>query len=149
MLRTLGILCIAAVFGVMAATTSACVIGLATGTNTWCGLPLIWFVGFPVAIVFAIVLGLPAALIFRKFHLTRWWQFSIGGALIAGPFWLDLAQPFASARWQQSGFFDSLIYLGSGTLAGLFFWWLSAKLRPKLSNPAVNTDAPQAARRLP
>ena len=47
--------------------------------------------------------------------------------MFAVPFWYSLAQPFESARWVQSGFFDSINYLGSGVLAGLAFWWLAIR----------------------
>ena len=146
MLRILGLSCLAAILGVVTATSSTCGVGLASGTDTWCGLQWVWLVGFPTAIAFALVVGFPAALLYRKLGLTRWWQFLAGGALIATPYWFAMAEPFTSVRWQQSGFFDSLNYLGSGALAGIWFWWLSHRAP---SNPAVKRDAPQAARPLP
>jgi hypothetical protein len=143
MIRISVLMCLAAILGVVVATSSSCVVGLGTGTGTWCGLPWFWLVGFPVALVSTLLLGVPTAFIFRKFHFERWWQFIIGGAAVAVPFWYQLAQPFGSARWQQSGFFDTLNYLGSGAFGGLFFWWLLRKLDGELSNQSLNTDAPK------
>ena len=127
MLRVIGLLCLAAVIGVAIATAGTCGVGLLTGTSTWCGLPLYWLFGFPPAIAFAVALGFPAYLVFRRLGLRSWWQFTLGGLLSAVPFWYSLAQPFESARWVQSGLFDSLNYLGSGALAGLVFWWLAVR----------------------
>lgn len=149
MRRTLALLCIAAVLGVVTATSSTCGIGLIAGTTTWCWMPGLWLFAFPVATVFAVVLGFPAALLYRRLGLVRWWQFAVGGAVIAVPFWFEAALPFASPRWQQSGFYDSLNYLGSGLFGGLWFWFL-LRWRSKMPfNPTVERDAPQAARPSP
>ena len=134
MLRIMLFSCLAAILGVVTATGSACGIGLASGTDTWCWLGWVWLIAFPTAIAFALFIGLAAALLYRKLGLTHWWQFLIGGTLIAIPYWLAMAEPFASVRWEQSGFFDSLNYLGSGALGGIWFWWLS---RRAPSNPAL------------
>jgi hypothetical protein len=123
---------VAAVIGVSVATSASCGIGLLAGTSTWCGLPLFWMVGWPIAGIAAVVLGLPIYLAFRCLGLVRWWQFALGGAFLAVPFWYLLAQPFSSTRWASSGLYDSLNYLGSGSLAGFAFWWLSGRL-PKPS----------------
>jgi hypothetical protein len=118
-----GLLCVAAVVGVIAATTVTCVVGLSAGTDTWCGAT-IPFVGAPIAIVCALVAGFPAYLVFRRLELGSWWHYVLGGVLIAVPAWYVLAMPFDSPRWEHAGFFDSLNYLGSGLLAGLAFYWL-------------------------
>ncbi|WP_354331685.1 MULTISPECIES: hypothetical protein [unclassified Undibacterium] len=125
--RLISSLCFAAVIGVTVATSSACGIGLFEGTSTWCGLPLYWIFGFPVAIICAVIFGFPAQLLFRRLGLRRWWQFELGGLLFAMLFWYLSANPFTSARWIQSRFFDSLNYLGSGAAAGFAFWWLSIR----------------------
>ena len=125
MLRTVWLLSLAAMVGVVGATSSACVIGLISGTSTWCGLHFAWPIGFILAIPFAIVFGLPASLAFRKAGLFRWWQFVLGGSIVAAPVWYEFAQPFSSARWLSSGFFDSLIFLGTGAAAGLAYWWFT------------------------
>lgn len=147
MQRTLALLCLAAVLGVVTATTSTCGIGLVAGTTTWCWLPGLWLFAFPIAIAFALVLGFPMALLFRRLGLAHWWQFAIGGTSIAIPFWLEAALPFASARWEQSGFYDSLNYLGSGVFSGLWFWWLYQRPRPMPSNHTVEGDARKSGSR--
>jgi len=119
----IGLLCIAAVAGVIAATSLTCAVGLATGTDTWCSM-LTPLVGTPIAIACALVAGLPAYLLFRSLRLSQWWQFALGGALIALPLWYEFATPFNSARWAHAGAFDTLNYLGSGLLAGLAFYLL-------------------------
>ena len=119
---------VAAVIGVVVATSTTCGVGLAHGTGTWCALPLVWFFGFPLAIIAALIFGLPLALLFWKLRLTRWWQFGITGFLCAIPAWMELAEPFASVRWAQSGLYDSLNYLGSGLAGGLAYWWICQKV---------------------
>lgn len=55
--RTMSMLGVAAVVGVTGATSVTCGVGLFHGTGTWCGLPLFWFIGFPLAIFVAIIFG--------------------------------------------------------------------------------------------
>lgn len=126
--RTTSMLGFAAVIGVTAATFTTCGVGLAHGTGTWCALPLFWLIGFPMAIVAALIFGLPLALIFWKLRLTPWWQFGIAGVVSAIPMWIELSQPFTSVRWAQSGLYDSLNYLGSGLAGGIAYWWISRKV---------------------
>src|SRR4051812_13432096 len=122
MFFTILFLAIAAIIGVIAATTTTCLIGLLTGTSTWCGFIYVWPIGIVLAVPIAIILSYPIHLIFKKLNFQKWWQFAIGGLILALPIWAILAQPFTSARWQSSGFFDSLNYLGSGIAAGLIYW---------------------------
>jgi len=131
MSRTVGLLCVAAIIGIVMATAITCGVGLVSGSSTWCGLPLYLIVGGLPAMASAVVLGFPASLLFRRLGLRRWWQFVLGGTVFALPVWYELAEPFASARWLSAGFFDSLNYLGSGAFAGLVFWWLSIKVYGK------------------
>jgi hypothetical protein len=126
--RTASMLGVAAVIGVIAATFTTCGVGLAHGTGTWCALPLVWFIGFPIAIIAALIFGLPLALLFWKLRLTRWWQFVMAGFICAIPIWIELAEPFTSVRWAQSGLYDSLNYLGSGLASGLAYWWICQKV---------------------
>jgi hypothetical protein len=118
----------AALIGVTGATSVTCGVGLFHGTGTWCALPLIWFIGFPFAIIVAIIFGLPVAFLFWKFRLTHWWQFGMAGLICALPMWRELAEPFTSVRWQQSGLYDSLNYLGSGLGGGLAYWRICQKV---------------------
>jgi hypothetical protein len=142
MLSLITPLCLAAAIGVVGATASTCGVGLISGTSTWCGLPLYWLIGIPTAVFFALVLGLPFHFAFEKLGLRRWWQYALGGLVLALPFWYSLAQPFSSARWLASGFFDSLNYLGSGTLAGIAFWWLAIRQSNSVHpSPSFNPDA--------
>lgn len=127
-LRTMSMLGVAAVIGVTAATFTTCGVGLVHGTSTWCGLPLVWFIGFPIAVSVAIVFGLPLAFLFWKLRLTHWWQFGITGLVCAVPPWIALSQPFTSVRWTESGLYDSLNLLGSGLAGGLAYWWISQKV---------------------
>ena len=119
-----GFLCLAAIAGVMIATTASCLIGLSIGTGTWCSPGLMAISGVPIAVVCALVAGLPAYLLFRRLHFTSWWHYALGGLLIAVPGWYLMAMPFSSPRWQSAGFFDSLNYLGSGLCAGVVFYFL-------------------------
>jgi hypothetical protein len=127
MLRTILLLGAASLIGVACATTGTCGLGLLSGTGTWCGFPWVWLVGFPIAILCSMVFGLPAWLFFRKAGLRRWWQFALGGLLIAVPIWYVLAGPFTSTRWLAVGFFDSFNYLGSGVAGGIAFWHLAVR----------------------
>jgi len=122
MIRTISMLFVAAIIGVALATSTTCGVGLFNGTSNWCALPLVWFVGFPIALMVALILGVPFAIIFAKLGFRQWWQFLIAAILVSVPVWYELAQPFESVRWHQSGFYDSLNYLGSGAFAGLAYW---------------------------
>jgi hypothetical protein len=113
----------AALLGVAAATLSTCILGLFLGTDTWCS-PLGFLFGAPFGLVAALVGGLPLWFVFRRLNFTKHWQFALGGLLCALPIWYQLASPFNSARWHHAGGFDSLNYLGSGVLGGMFFWLL-------------------------
>jgi hypothetical protein len=124
MLPKLLLVILAAFLGVAGATSSSCVIGLTQGTSTWCGLHWAWSIGTLFAVPIAIFIGMPAYFVLRRLGFLRWWHFLLAGTLLAAPFWVGLAQPFNSIRWQQSGFFDTINYLGSGALGALAFWWL-------------------------
>jgi hypothetical protein len=121
------LLCFSAVLGVVAATTGTCLAGLTTGTGTWCG-GLILVIGVPAGVVVGVALGFPLQLLFSRLNLRQWWQYVLGGTLLAVPIWYELAGPFTTARWEHAGFFDSMNLLGSGAAAGLFFWYFSVKL---------------------
>jgi hypothetical protein len=117
------LLLLAAVIGVVGATSLTCTVGLISGTNTWCGFIFAWPVGLFFAVPLALVLGLPADWLFRRFSIRQWWPFVLLGVLASVPVWYSLAEPFDSARWRSSGLFDSLNYLGCGAIAGFAYWW--------------------------
>jgi len=125
--KILSLLCFSAVMGVVAATSGTCVTGLAIGTGTWCG-GLTLVIGVPASLVVGVVLGFPLQLLFTRLNLRQWWQYVLGGTLLAVPIWHELAGPFTTARWEHAGIFDSMNLLGSGAAAGLFFWYFSVKL---------------------
>lgn len=143
--RTMSMLGVAAVIGVTAATFATCGVGLAHRTGTWCALPLFWFIGFPLAIGVALIFGLPLAFVFWKLRLTRWWQFGIAGFTSAIPLWIELAQPFTSVRWAQSGLYDSLNSLGSGLASGLAYWWISQKIGVRNGSDEMPQDSDRLA----
>lgn len=142
--RTASMLGFAAVIGMVIATFTTCGVGLVHLTGSWCALPLVWFVGFPIAVLAALIFGLPLAFLFWKLRLTRYWQFGITGLICAIPVWIDLAEPFTSVRWAQSGLYDSLNYLGSGLASGLAYWWISQKVGNR-SNSAAGQESDRPA----
>lgn len=124
---TMWMLAVAAIIGVATATVTTCGVGLVQGTGTWCGLHWTWLIGFPLAVIAAIIFGLPLEFLFRKWRITRWWQYGLTGFICAIPVWIQLAQPFTSFRWKHPGLYDSLNYLGSGVASGLAYWWICQK----------------------
>jgi hypothetical protein len=131
---------VAAIIGVALATSTTCGVGLAHGTETWCALPLVWFIGFPLAVIAALIFGLPLAVLFWKLRLTHWWQFGIAGFICAIPLWIELAEPFTSIRWAESGLYDSLNYLGSGLAGGLAYWWICHKIGIRSSTDEMTQE---------
>jgi hypothetical protein len=127
---TLGALAAAAALGIVGASSGTCIVGLASGTDTWCGVGLYLMFGLVPAIVTAVLLGLPAHLLFHKLGLRRWWQYFFGGFLLAIPFWYLLARPLSFPLWMSVGFFDSMICLGSGAFGALSFWFISVRQKP-------------------
>jgi hypothetical protein len=127
--RTVACLCLAAIFGVMSGTGTACAIGISAGTFTYCGFSLIWPVGFIIAVPFALVIGLPSDWLFRRYGWRRWWQFALAGVVIALPVWHQLTDSFNSLAWRDNGLFGTINLLGSGLAGGLIYWWL--RIRPE------------------
>ena len=122
--KILGLLCFAAILGILGATSITCGAGLIQGTSTWCGFHLMLLFGTPIAIPVALLFGFPAYLAYRRWNLTRWWMFAGGGLILAIPIWYLLVSPIGGDRWNHAGIYDSLNYLGAGVFAGLAFWWL-------------------------
>lgn len=125
LLRTGARLALAGAAGVLGASLLGCAFGLLRLDAGSCyAIPLYLVFGSPLAAATALVLGGPACLLFRWMGWARWWQFAAGGLLLALPLWWELAQPLDSPRWQFAGLRDSVVYLGTGLFAGLYFWWL-------------------------
>ena len=120
-IKTLMLLCVAAVLGVISATGVICGIEKILHPTMSCDMRIFWVVGIPIAVAFALFIGFPATLIFRKFKLFHWWQFVLGATLIAVPFYVVVGEPFK--RHSESGL--ALLYLGSGALSGLFYWFFA------------------------
>ena len=123
-LTTIGLLCLAAVVGILAATSVTCGVGLVQGTDTWCGFHLMLLFGSPIAIPVALLLGFPAFLIYKRWNVRTWWMFALGGLLLATPVWYLLVSPIGNPRWEAAGLYDSINYLGTGLFGGLAFWLL-------------------------
>lgn len=112
-----------AFLGVGVASSATCGVGLVAGTDTWCS-GLIWLFGAAIAVPVAVVVGFPSYYLFKRFGFTEAWHYAFAGLACSLPLWWALAAPFSSVRWQQSGLFDSLNYIGSGVCAALIFWLL-------------------------
>jgi len=123
------LLAVSAAIGTMAATSATCGIGLLRGTDTWCGVGYVWFLGVPLSVVIAWLAGALLLFPFARLKLKAWWHYAIAGLLTAVPVWMLLVQPFASVRWQQSGTYDTLNYLGTGIASSVLFWLLSVRVK--------------------
>jgi len=139
-----GLLALAALLGVGAATSTSCVVGLALGTGSWCSW-LTWFVGVVFAVPIALVIGLPLQIIFERWQFHKAWQYVVAGTLCAAPVWYFLAVPF-STRWEHAGGFDSLNYLGSGAFGGLCYWILSVKIQQRAIQPMSHDPAERTSK---
>ena len=78
-----------------------------------------------MAVVVAVIAGPVLHFTFWRLRFQSVWHYAIAGVLASLPLWFALAQPFESARWQQSGLYDTLNYVGSGLLAALCYWLLT------------------------
>ena len=130
MLRTLPLLIAAAVGGVVVSTSLSCgafLLVYTPGANEWvsCGLPFVWLFAFPIAIILALVLGVPAILLFCRLGYRKWWHFTLGGALIALPFWVLYFWPFNDGHWYATWHYNSIQFFASGAIGGTLFWWLT------------------------
>ena len=121
----LACLAIAATAGAMSATTITCGVGLLRGTKTWCGLGFVWLVAIPASVTVAAIAGPILHFAFWRLRFHAVWHFAMAGVVASLPLWFALAQPFGPARWQQSGLYDTLNYVGTGLLAALCYWLLT------------------------
>jgi hypothetical protein len=145
MIRTVFLLVFSSLGGVLASTSIGCSVFLfvyqpAPRESASCALPLLWLFGFPVASVLSLVLGFPAALIFRKLGYTSWWQFGLVGTLIAVPFWAAYFWPFNHGHWYATWFYNSFQFFGAGALGGLLFWWFAIRAVGRSNNAMHRPD---------
>jgi hypothetical protein len=91
---------------------------------------------------FALLLGWPLSLLYRRLGLARWWQFCLGGVICAVPFWFAWFYPFNTGHWEAYGVHNSLYFYGVGFLGGYFYWRFV--VRPQPTNKS-NNFAPSGA----
>jgi hypothetical protein len=91
----------------------------------------------PVSYCTAVVVGVPAFLVFRRFGwLSRRWLV-LGASVVGGSIGLVVAYLFASS--EPIGFVGTvLLFHLFGAASGYAFWWLTCRA----PNPPLNTDAP-------
>ena len=116
---------IAAALGVISTTGLMCGVDPIFNPARSCEVRVFWMFGIPIAVVCAIVIGLPATLLFKKFKLFRWWQFVLGSTLIAVPFFIAIDEPLQFDKsWSDLGF-EMFTFFGTAALAGLYYWFLA------------------------
>ena len=96
-------------------------------------------VGSLFAICCALLFDWPLSLIYSRLGLASWWQFCIGGAICALPFWIGWFYPFDTGHWEAYRVSNSLYFLSVGVLGGYFYWWLV--VRPQPTNKSSKKDA--------
>jgi hypothetical protein len=101
--------------------------------------------GSAIAYVSALVLGLPAYLVMKRITSLAWWQIAIAGGLCGLPYWLISEYPYTSAYFQNQGVKNLVLYVGSGVIAGLVFWFITQGPAP--SNITVERDARKSGAR--
>ena len=80
-------------------------------------------IGSVVAIVSAFLIGWPLSLLFRRLGLMGWWQYCIGGAVCAFPFWFAWFYPFNTGHWYAYRASNSTYFYSVGAIAGFIYWW--------------------------
>jgi hypothetical protein len=80
---------------------------------------------FVIALLHALILGLPAYFLARKFNAARWWVVLVGGLMIgAGPWtihvWIDYGS--LSKAYAQGDLDLSVLGGGSGMAGGIAAW---------------------------
>jgi hypothetical protein len=90
---------------------TALMVGGASGLLLFGGIGI--FVTLPVALLVAIILGLPAYLLLRKLGWLSSWQLTLTGCLLVSPIALS-----ALPKW-----YPVVAIFLSGAAAGLVFWW--------------------------
>jgi hypothetical protein len=80
-------------------------------------------VGSVFAVFSAFIFGSPLSLLFRRFGLVRWWQYCMGGAVCAFPFWFAWFYPFNTGHWVAFRVSNSAYFYSVGVIAGFIYWW--------------------------
>ena len=104
--------------GVLIAT--AIVLELHGRLDSWWWIYL--YTGYFLAYPSALVLGIPAYLVVRRFTAVRWWHAAIGGALCAVPAWLMFGQAAYSDVREAAEAFNLMLMGVSGLISGVLFW---------------------------
>ena len=91
-------------------------------------IPIILIFGFPVALLHAIVLALPAYLVARRRWRLAWWHAAIAGFIVG-------AVPSALLL---SGDLDSSVLTGAcGTFGGWAFWLTLRRMSDPVESPSL------------
>jgi len=80
-------------------------------------------VGSVFAIISAFLFGWPLSVLYRRLDFTLWWQYSIGGAICAFPFWFIWFYPFDTGHWEAYRLSNSAYFYSVGIFAGYIYWW--------------------------
>ena len=57
-------------------------------------------VGAAFAILSAFVFGWPLSKLYKRVGFFKWWQYALGGAACALPFWVAWFYPFNTGHWE-------------------------------------------------
>ena len=94
--------------------------GIASGLILFGGIGV--FFTLPVALICAVVFGLPAYFILHRFGWLSWWQLALAGTVCASPCLLLLSGHV---------YFEFAVVV-TGALAGILFWWAAIGLTSKV-----------------
>jgi hypothetical protein len=121
------------------ATLIMCIISHEVSSTQFIGVLFTYtFVGSIFAVISALLFGWPLSLIYRRFRFVKWWQFSIGGAICAFPFWVAWFYPFNSTHWEMHRVGSSAYFYGVGIISGYFYWHFVVRAKP--TNISVKSD---------
>lgn len=120
-------------------TLIMCIISHEVSSTQFIGVLFTYtFVGSIFAVISALLFGWPLSLIYRRFRFVKWWQFSIGGAIGAFPFWVAWFYPFNSTHWEMHRVGSSVYFYGVGIVSGYFYWRFVVRAKP--TNISVKSD---------
>lgn len=80
-------------------------------------------VGSVLAVFSAFLFGWPLSLLFQRLGFIRWWQYCVGGAICAFPFWFAWFYPFNNGHWEAYRVSNSAYFYSVGVIAGFIYWW--------------------------